>query len=57
MLILARKEDDKIVIGDDIVITVTKISGSIVTLGIEAPKDVPVLRKELMTVNYKERNR
>ena len=57
MLILARKEDDKIVIGDDIVITVTKISGSIVTLGIEAPKDVPVLSKELMTVNYKERKR
>lgn len=47
MLVLSRKEGEKLVIGDNITIVVSKISGNRVTLGIEAPKDVKVIRGEL----------
>lgn len=46
-LVLSRKRGETIVIGDDIVITVLKIQGRNVRLGIEAPDDVPVHRKEV----------
>lgn len=47
MLVLTRREGDTIKIGDDVEITVTKVKGSQVRLGITAPKDVLILRKEL----------
>lgn len=47
MLVLTRKCTEEIVIGDDIRITVHNVKGSRVTLGIEAPRDVPVVRGEL----------
>ena len=47
MLVLSRKESEKINIGNGIVITVTKIKGSSVRLGIEAPEDVHIRRGEL----------
>ena len=47
MLVLSRKTGGQILIGDDVVITVKKISGNRVTLGIKAPTDVTVLRGEL----------
>lgn len=47
MLVLSRKEGEKLVIGDNITLVVTKISGNRVTLGIEAPSDVKVFRGEL----------
>jgi carbon storage regulator CsrA len=47
MLVLARKERERIVIGDNVVVTVLEISGSKVRLGIEAPADVPVQRGEV----------
>lgn len=47
MLILSRKRDESIVIGDDIVITVVDIRGDKVRLGIEAPRDTPVHRQEV----------
>ena len=47
MLVLSRKEGEKIRIGQDIVITITAIKGGRVKLGIEAPTEVPVLRGEL----------
>lgn len=47
MLILARKRNEQIVIGDGIVITVVAIRGGSVRLGIDAPKDVTVHRKEI----------
>lgn len=50
MLILTRREDEKIFIGHDIKIMITDISGSIVKLGIDAPEDVPIAREEV----YKE---
>ncbi|MDX1948245.1 MAG: carbon storage regulator [Pirellulaceae bacterium] len=47
MLVLSRKVSEKLVIGDNITITVTRIAGNRVTLGIEAPGDVRVMRGEL----------
>ena len=47
MLVLSRKKDEKIVIGDSITLIVIEIRGDKVRLGIEAPKDVPVHRQEV----------
>ncbi len=47
MLVLSRKRDQQIIIGDGIVITVVEIRGDKVRLGIEAPAEVPVHRKEV----------
>ena len=47
MLVLSRKEAQRIRLGDSIVITVVRIGGDKVRLGIEAPKDMLVLRDEL----------
>ncbi len=47
MLVLSRKEGQRVLIGDNIVITVNRVSGNRITLGIEAPKDVRVVRGEL----------
>lgn len=48
MLVLSRKRDERIVIGDNIVITVVEVRGDKVRLGIEAPTDVPVHRHEIL---------
>lgn len=47
MLVLSRKRYERIVIGDDIVISVVEIRGDKVRLGVEAPKSVSVHRKEV----------
>ena len=47
MLVLTRKQNEKIRIGDSIVITIVKLKGKGVRLGIEAPSDVSILRGEL----------
>jgi carbon storage regulator len=47
MLILTRKRDEKIIIGDDIVISVVEIRGDKVRLGIDAPKETSVHRQEV----------
>lgn len=47
MLVLSRKERERIRLGEDIVITVVRLSGDRVRLGIEAPGDLIVLREEL----------
>lgn len=47
MLVLSRKRDEKIVIGENIVVTVVEIRGDKVRLGIEAPSEVPVHRHEV----------
>jgi carbon storage regulator len=47
MLVLTRKYQEKIRIGDNITITVLRTKGKAVRLGIEAPTDVPVIRGEL----------
>jgi len=47
MLVLSRKKNETIVIGDDITITVVDIRGDKVRLGIDAPKEVSVHRREV----------
>jgi carbon storage regulator len=47
MLVLSRKRDEQIVIADNIVITVIEIRGDKVRLGIQAPAEIPVHRKEV----------
>ncbi|MEZ6138558.1 MAG: carbon storage regulator [Pirellulaceae bacterium] len=47
MLVLSRKEGEKLVIGDNITLVVSRISGNRVTVGIEAPADVKIFRGEL----------
>jgi carbon storage regulator len=47
MLVLSRKESERIRLGDSIVVTVVRVSGDKVRLGIEAPPDLLVLREEL----------
>ena len=47
MLVLSRKEGEKIVIGEGIVLTVNRIAGNRVMVGIEAPRDVRIVRGEL----------
>ena len=47
MLVLSRRENERIRLGESIVITVVRLSGDKVRLGIEAPPDVVVLREEL----------
>ncbi|MFM7319725.1 MAG: carbon storage regulator CsrA [Isosphaeraceae bacterium] len=48
MLVLSRKMNESIVIGDNIVITVVKVDRNTVRLGIEAPPEVKVFRQELI---------
>jgi carbon storage regulator len=47
MLVLSRKAGERIWIGDDISVTVVRISGGGVRIGVEAPKEMPVVREEL----------
>ena len=47
MLVLTRKRNESIVIGDDIEVSVLSVSGEKVRIGIEAPRDIPVFRKEV----------
>lgn len=47
MLVLTRNRDEKIMIGDNIIITIVEIRGDKVRIGIEAPKDVSVHRGEV----------
>ena len=47
MLVLSRKESEKIILGDEIVLTIVRVSGDRVRLGIQAPKDMLILRHEL----------
>lgn len=47
MLVLTRRINESIMIGDDIVITILAVDGDKAKLGIEAPRDVAILREEL----------
>jgi len=47
MLVLSRKVGEKIVVGDNITITIKRLAGNRVSLGIEAPPEVPIVRHEL----------
>lgn len=47
MLILTRRVDETLMIGNDIQVTVTGLNGNQVRLGITAPKELPVVREEI----------
>ena len=54
MLIITRKKGESLMIGDDIEIVISKIDDGSVKLGIKAPKDVSILRKEIYEEVEKE---
>ena len=55
MLVLARKLDESIVIGDDVVVKVISIDKGVVKLGIDAPSSISIVRSELLE-DVKESN-
>jgi carbon storage regulator len=54
MLVLSRQRDESIVIGDNIVVTVVDVRGDKVRLGIEAPREVSVHRREVYEAIQRE---
>ena len=56
MLVLARKTDESIVIGENIVVKVISVENGVVKLGIDAPKEVSIIRNELIE-EVKESNK
>ena len=47
MLVLSRKEKETLIIGDNITVTVNRVAGRRVTLGIQAPDDIKIVRGEI----------
>jgi carbon storage regulator len=47
MLVLSRKKGESLVIGDDVIVTITDIEGGRVRIGVDAPREVSVHRREL----------
>lgn len=56
MLVLSRKKDEKIIIGDQITVMVIEIRGDKVRLGIDAPKEVTVHRQEVYEAIQREQD-
>jgi len=56
MLILTRRAGERVVIGDDVLVTVMEVSGQTVRLGIAAPEGLPIFREEIWLA-VKEENR
>jgi carbon storage regulator len=54
MLVLSRQRDESIMIGDNVVVTVVDIRGDKVRLGIQAPHEVPVHRREVYEAIQRE---
>ena len=54
MLVLSRKLGEKIYIGENICITVVDIDRGKIRLGIEAPRDIPIYRQELLPLNQQQ---
>jgi len=55
MLVLSRQRDESIMIGDDVVIIIVDVRGKNVRLGITAPKNIPVHRREIYDLIKKEK--
>ncbi len=53
MLVLSRKVNEKVMIGDGIVVTIVKIDRNQVRIGIEAPGNVPIYREEILPLREK----
>jgi carbon storage regulator len=56
MLVLSRQKDESIMIGDDVEITIVDVRGDKVRLGITAPKEIPVHRREVYEAIKREKN-
>jgi carbon storage regulator len=55
MLVLSRQKDESIIIGDDVEITIVDVRGDKVRLGISAPKNITVHRKEVYEAIQREK--
>lgn len=55
MLVLTRKTNQTVLIGDDVEVTVLSVTGDKVRIGIQAPRDVPVHREEVYAEIQRER--
>lgn len=55
MLVLSRRKNESVVIGGDVVVTVVRIEGDRVHLGVEAPREVPVDRDEVWAKKRRKR--
>ncbi len=55
MLVLSRQKDESIIIGDDVVITIVDVRGDKVRLGINAPRNISVHRKEVYEAIQREK--
>jgi len=54
MLVLTRKSNQSIMIGDDVEISVLSVMGEKVRIGIQAPQEIPVFRKEIYLEIHRE---
>ena len=55
MLVLSRQKDESIIIGDDVEVTIVDVRGDKVRLGISAPREIPVHRKEIYEAIQREK--
>ena len=55
MLVLSRQKDESIMVGDDVEITIVDVRGDKVRLGITAPKEIPVHRREVYEAIKREK--
>jgi len=56
MLLLSRKPGERIMIGDDIIVSISSVKGDLVKIAIEAPKDIQVHREEIYKIIQEEKN-
>jgi carbon storage regulator len=56
MLVLSRQKDESIMIGDEVEVTIVDVRGDKVRLGITAPKEIPVHRKEVYEAIQREKS-
>lgn len=56
MATISRKEQERIRVGEDIIVTVTRIRGNRVTLNVQAPKDLPIVREEPETTEERSKD-
>lgn len=55
MLVLTRKASERILIGDNVVVTISKIQGNRVWIGLEAPESIRIVREEIAAKPQKEK--
>ncbi len=55
MLVLSRQKDESIIIGDNVEVTIVDVRGDKVRLGITAPKEIPVHRREVYEAIQREK--